>query len=268
MSESEPVANFRGLHGFKTVVYDSALVPEDIWVEAQKVHRESLLSRLPSDQSDRADVLVGWGDFNKYKGTRVDPNLLVGNGWNDDQLFRRTKFAAIYDRSSQLVGGVLTADNSSADFLPKPLRPVEYWAKMLIKPGVPLPKVGNRRYFHLREAYTRPDVQPELAVDEDTLVVSGIALAGIFYSVKEANERQRMVAYEVPTDPADSELTAITAILGMSTAGYNRSHTLPGYTDELVRVQAPIRNVVSRILEMSGAKPALDGIKNYRLSLL
>lgn len=208
-------------------------------------------------------------DFKTYRDTRVNPNLLVGNGWSDDQLFRRPKFAATFDRSNQLVGGVLTADNSSARLpLPEPLRPAEYWTKMLLRPGVPVPVVGNRRYDHLREVFTHPDAQEKLETEDDTAVVSGIALAGIYYSIAEANSKQLLVAYEVPSDPVDAELTHATELMGMGEAGYRRLHTLHGYAkeDKLVRVQAQVGQVMQGIIEMPGAKPAIESIQASRVT--
>ena len=262
MPETIPVPNFNDMDGYRTIVYDTEVVPDYIWAAAQKVHRESLRARLPTEEQDRADSLVSMNDFKKYRDTRADPNLLVGNGWNDDQLFRRPKFAATFDRSNQLVGGVLTADNSSARLpLPGALRPVEYWTKMLLRPGVPVPVVGNRRYDHLREVFTHPDAQERLETEDDAAVVSGIALAGIYYSIAEANSKQLLVAYGIPTDPVDAELSHATELMGMSETGYRIPHMLPGYVkeDKLVRVQARVGQVMQGIIDMSGAKSAIEG---------
>ena len=195
MAETIPVPNFNGMDGYKTIVYDTDVVPDYLWQAAQRVQRESLRALLPAAEQARADSLVKMNDFKTYRDTRVDPNQLVGKGWNDDQLFRRPKFTATFDRSNQLVGGVLTADNSSSRLpLPKSLRPAEYWAKMLLRPGISVPLLGNRRYVHLREVFTHPDAQENLE-DADTAIVSGIALAGIYYAIAQANHQQLLVAY-------------------------------------------------------------------------
>lgn len=269
MAETIPVPNFNDMDGYRTIVYDTEVVPDYIWQAAQKVQRESLKALLPAEEQDRADFLVSMNDFKTYRDTRGDPNLLVGNGWNDDQLFRRPKLAATFDRSNQLVGGVLTADNSSARLpLPKPLRPIEYWAKMLLRPGVPVPVIGNRRYDHLREVFTHPDAQERLETEDDTAVVSGIALAGIYYSIAQVNPKQLLVAYELPADSVDAELTNATEVMGMSETGYRRPHTLPGYSkeDKLIRVQAQVGQVMQGIMDMPGAKPAIEGMQSSRVT--
>lgn len=269
MAETTPVPNFSDMDGYRTMVYDADVVPDYIWEAAQRVHRESLRALLPRDEQDRADSLVRMDDFKTYRDTRVNPNLLVGNDWNDDQLFRRPKLAITLDRSNQLVGGVLTADNSSARLsLPEPLRPLEYWTKMLIRPGVPIPVVGNRRYYHLREVFTHPDAQEKLETEDDTVVVSGIALAGIYYSITKANPKQMLVAYEIPADPVDAELTHATQLLGMGETGYRRPHTLPNYAkgDKLVHVQAQVGQIMQGIIELPGAKPAIEGVQASRIT--
>jgi hypothetical protein len=269
MAEMEPTENIGDLEGFSIAVYDTEVVPEYIWRAAQNVHRESLKALLPAEQQDRADFLVKANDFPAYRASRVDPNLLVGNPWNPDHIFRRPKFAATFDRSNQLVGGVLTADNSSASSrTPQSLRPAEYWAKMLTPPGIPIPAIGNRRHVHLREVFTHPELQARPKAKDEIAVVSSIALAGIYYSITEAHDQQPLSAHIFPTDPADAELTDVSVALGMSETGYRNPHTLPGYleSDKLVSVRAQVEQVMKGILEIPEALSAVDSIQVSRVT--
>jgi hypothetical protein len=269
MVEALPTPNFKDIDGFTTYVYDAEAVPRDLWEKAQLLQRESYRALLTSEDQSQADELVKLNDIDAYVASRVNPNILVGNGWGDNQLFRSPRFAATFDRSSQLVGVVLTADNTSSSLpLPKPLKSAEYWAKMLIKPGLPVPILGNKRYDHLREVYTHPDLQEKTNEDDQAFVASSVALLGIYHSLRDVEPEQMLSAYILPADPVDTELTCVTETIGMSETGYRMPNTLPGYSaeDKLVRVQAQVARVMNRIIEMPGAMEAFNSIRASKVS--
>lgn len=250
------VANYNNIEGLRTVVYDELeSVPRDIWRQLQRVHHESLLAKLPRSDWSRADHLVRITDLRTYMERRVDPNKQAGqDGWNKEQIFRKPLLAVALDGSTQVVGGVLTANNTSgskgkSDLIWK----AEAWAKMLTPPGLELPKVGGRRVVHLREAYVQPGLQEALDVEDDTTVVSGLTLMGISKSLVRRSPEQWLAGYIVPADPIDSELTDLTWALDMGRTG-ERPNTISGFKEgtSLVRVAARVGHVIQTIVEMPG----------------
>lgn len=268
MAEAVSVPNFSDMEGYRTIVYDTDLVPDYIWQAAQKVQREELRSLLPADEQARADEFVQGDDFRAYRDKRDNPNVLVGapDGNNADQLYRRTLLAVTFDRSNQLVGGALTADNSSARFLPGSLAPIEYWAKMLLRPGVAVPLIGNRRYVHLSDVFSHPDAQGELDVSDDAEVLSGVALNGIYHSLAERNRLQYMVGYNAIEDAADQELTLLSAMLEMKRTDWLRPNSMPKYHGKKVRVQRQVGEAMDSIMELPGARSAIGGMQVDRVS--
>lgn len=249
---SSPDPDFTALNRSRTVIYDAGAVPDTMWEHAQELHGESLRALLPVDEHHRVDAIVHTGNPEAYRDSRIDPNILVGNDWNDDQLFRRPKFVATIGPRGNLKAGMFTADNSSARAsTPKLLRPAEYRTKMLLPPGLPVPVVGNRRFLHLREVFADPHLP-----NRDR---TALALSGLYHATADARQKQPIAAYVIPTDPADLELTRMAEMLGMIETD-QRPHSFQGYSEEaeVVRVQASVKEVRDRIATMTWARPMLD----------
>ncbi len=263
MAETNFVPNFGGMQDFSIEIYDAAEVPEELWAALQDIHNESIRAGLPMDKWPRADVITRKYDLPTYVERRVRPQLQSGrDGWND-QLFRDPLVAVVHDSSNQPVCGVVTTNNTSAsDRTPALLRKPEMWLKMVIPPDIRVPKFGGKRYVHFREAYVHPDAQHTLDTRDGTVVVSGIALSGLYYSLHQRDQTQITAAYVVRGDPADYQMEYITAALGMHQTGFKAPNSLPGYKPDapLVRLQRELADMAEDISEMPGANQVLGGI--------
>lgn len=269
MAEQGYVTNLNNMGGMRSVLYDAKAVPGEVWRALQLVQRDSIRANLEEEQWDKADRLVRMQDFKTYRKRRVNPNRQRGrDGWNKKQIFRKPLVAVTFDRSNQVVGGVLTANNTSgSDDLPGPLWRAEAWGKMLTPPGRDVPKLGGKRYVHLREAYSHPEAQLPLEVDEGLIVVSGIEVVGAYHSFQERDPRQKATAYRVLGDPADRGMVVLTDALDMQPTG-GRPNTIPGFSEgsTLERVQTEIGHLLGQILLMSGAAEAINGVELARVT--
>jgi hypothetical protein len=231
-----------------TSVYDAAAVPQEVWEGLQDVHHESLKAQLPEERWGEADRLVHLGDPENYINSRVDPNILVGNAFNADQIFRRPLVAVTRDSNGEIIGGVVTADNSSASLpLPSSLRQFEYRAKMALRPGLPVPLVGNKRYVHIREVYTHPDL-----LDPNDELIHMATLSGIYHSLADRRRAQYAAVYVFPRNPIDTELTLVSTRLQMLAAG-EQKHALPSYDreDKLIRARRNVGAILDLIEDTS-----------------
>jgi hypothetical protein len=254
MAKLEYVINFDGMDDFHTELYDAETIPDEVLFDLQDVQYESLCADLPRSEWSRAAALTKLGDFRSYRRSRVLPQTLVGKEWNDDQLFTKNQIAVVYDGSNQVVGGAITAYNTSASqAVPKELRPAQCWAKMLTPAQLGrLPGIGdklNKKYVHLREMYSLPGRQTALEHEDNVIEVSGIPLMGLYYALTERQRSQVVIAHTVVGDPADATFIHSTRAIGMQPHG-ERSNTLPGYDSEakLVDVRAKVGGVMGHIL--------------------
>lgn len=266
MTEMATAVNTNGLDGYRVEVFDTDKIPPEIWREMQLVHHEALKADLPRDEWDRAAALAQLGNLQEYTWSRVNPNILVDDTWNGGQLFRRPQAALALDGSGAVYGAVLTADNTSASTrIPRPLRPLDYFAKMLVPPGAALPtRLGShfsgKRYVHLREVYAMPNAQPPLEANPGTHEVSGLIVMSLFHALKTRDDAQTLAAYILPADPADRTLVDTTGALYMYPTE-NQRNTLPNYLheDRVVRVAGRVGVIGEQIKGLLAAAPeALD----------
>ena len=261
MPERNFTPNLTHMNGLRTVVYDAPAVPPELWLSLQTVELESIKARLPQEEWGRAATLVNLGNLAAYRHTRVNLMSLVGKEWNSDQLHRQAQVTVTFDREDP-ISGILTSNNTSADHLPKWLRPVEYWAKMLVPPGIELPTepgrmVSHKRHVHVRSAYVMPGVQESLTSGESespTSEVSGITLVGLYHALGVRHSEQPLAIYPVPDDPADSEMLDLTKAIAAQPTGDSRPNRLPGFRkgSTLQRVQANVGRTRTRIEELVG----------------
>jgi hypothetical protein len=259
MTQPESVVNLNNSQGLETIVWDATAVPDEIWAALQLVHRESIQSRLPQDKWDRAAALTKYDDRRAYRRTRVDPNSLVGQEFNDNQLFSKVLVSVVYDRSNQPVSGVVSANNTSASTLPPQFSQLECWSKMLTPPGLPIPRIGNKCYVHIRESYTHPYAQIPLDVAPDTSVVSALALNALYHSLAYRNKRQPAATNYPAHDLADAQHRELVAAIGMQKTG-DSPRTSPGYdpNDRNVRAQLGVSQIMENIRGIPGIGPILD----------
>lgn len=251
MSAPETVINFNDLDGLRTEVLDAREISDDTWWALQDAHNTSLQARLPLDEWGRAHLAASTHSNFSYRRSRIDPDLLVGNSWVENQLFKDSQIAVVSNAANEVVGGVVTANNTSVNpGLPGLLQPLMLRAKMYTPPGLHMPVVGGKKYVHIREAYVRPDAQTPLDIRnrEGINEVSGIVLLGLWHSLRKRHENQQAAAYVIPKDPMDGELTGIVQVLGMQQTGH-RPCTLPGFKEnaQLVRVQSRVGDLLARI---------------------
>ncbi len=262
MSEKVSKVNFSYSAGLNTVIYPAEEVTDGMWQELQLIHNQSLKARMPANEWERADIITKQNDLKAYSSSRRNPNTLIGNGWSKGQLFSKALVAITYDFTTP-ISGVLTANNtSSSDRYSNKIQFIESWVKMLSPPSIPIPKIGNRRYVHLREAYVHPDYRGGLDVGDNLNTVSTIALAGVYHSLNLRHEKQKVVAYVIPNDLADEELSQITRLIGMKSTS-EEINNLNGYNKEakLVRVQQQVSEVMHNIIMIPDVKEIISRIK-------
>lgn len=260
MAEREFVPNPGNVDGLSITVYDAGAVPKEAWRDLQQVHKENIQARLPNGDWDRAATLVKWTDPDTYRETRINPQLLVGNKWNDWQLHRDPQVAVVTDGSGQIVGGVLTSNNSSAKLLrDKPGWQLEARAKMLIPPVVKLPTeygelASGKRYVHLREAYAMPGLEE-----------SGIIYGGLIAALETRHAKQVVVAYLHLKDPADGTMVGIADFLEMKADLDEGPDNKPNnLTDKgLLRVHRGIQDIRGRVAK---AIPSVRDIPKERVT--
>lgn len=233
-----------------TEVYDASAVNEDLWGQIYDMHLASLQKLVGSE---RAIEIVGQ-DRQRYVNTRVDPEILVRDGLWNPGLFRDVTVAVttIEDEvnvgSRRLVNSVITANNASP-----PLARIKMWTP----PSMRLPKIGGRRYVHLRESVTDREFFGEK-------VVSGISLAGLYFALGERHDRQIVASYDFPGDPADLELTQLRRLIGFDKEA--SSGSISGFEGGMVRATKTVREVKEQILAIYGMNEAIESVKFARVS--
>ncbi|HEY4964214.1 MAG TPA: hypothetical protein VIH90_05955 [Candidatus Saccharimonadales bacterium] len=231
MSESAPLINFSNTEQvFHTEVWNAEALPRYYWPQMQSIHHDSLIRNLDHRHLDQAAEFVHLGDVDQYRHGRVDPNAIVGEQLKDYQLFRRPTVALTFDHFDQLVGAVLTADNSSSAITRLPMginapdlldtiRETEMKLKMVLPPWFDLGPFAHKRYVHLREAYIKPYSQEAPIVEPGTAVVSAIALLGVYRSLMFRNKRQIVAGYEYPDELIDRDMVNLHSALHMTPTG-------------------------------------------------
>jgi hypothetical protein len=261
MPEISPVVNLNNMDGLHTTVFDVEAMEDEEWHAAQQVQYEDIKSHLDKSEWDRAATLVRLGDLPTYIERRVHPDIQAGkDGWTKEQIFRKPLFAAVLTGEDELVCGVLTEDNSSGTAgASEKVWQREAKIKMFLPPGIPLPKIGNRRYVHGREVFVHPDYQEALAGVDGQDVLSGIVLLGLYHSLARRWEKQRFAAYIVRGDPADATLVKLADVLNMQETQYPVKPA-PGFKDgtELTRVLTPVWRATETIRDIPGLKRHLD----------
>ena len=250
MSEVAFVSNENNIDSVTTELSRMDEVSYDMWRDIQVVHVESLQAQLPRSEWYRIDDITHATDLATYRERRVHPNTQAGeDGWNREQIFPRPRIAISYDGSHQIVGSVITQNNTSGKSGASELRwKAEAGLKMLISPDFSVPKFGGRRYVHLREAFLHPDAQETVKVEDDVTVVSAITLTAIFRALDNYNPRQNVTAYLAEGDPADGDFAHLIQALGLSPTG-DRENKLAGYTKAAreVRMQHRVIDVMRTI---------------------
>jgi hypothetical protein len=258
MSQPDLQPDLRDAADLKVVDYEAGLVPYDVWEAAQMITWRTIRNHL-GPEDGRADSITRIDDPAGYRASRRDPQSLVGREWNAHQLHRNPRFTGLFDKYNKLVGGVLTAENSSSSLpLPPPLRAVEAWTKYLL-PSV-LPGITpNRRYVHLREVMVDHGIQTKAdkCSDADS---NGVALIGLYYSLVQRKKDQTLTAYAAPDDPADRELTLLTSAIGMHETARLRDSALPGYIGRKIRLELVIEQALANIRALPGAEKTIGSM--------
>jgi hypothetical protein len=266
------VANFQGMEDFHAYVYDASVVDSNLsrltfWRDLQKINLGFLRDGVAEDDQARASEILHEGDQETYIASRVNPNILRGDGMNKDQLFTSPMVAAIV-HSTFAVGASVTANNTSAsESTPKPFKPLEYGLKMAIPPAWDVPKFGHKRYVAIREAYADTSAQPELEVDEGLIVVSGIAVVSTYHSLKYRHPDQVLTAYLAEGDPLDQPMVNLINALDMPTEEVHGGK-LKGYTkaERVLRAAKRVGDVMETIEEMEGAQAVLEQMPLIRIT--
>jgi hypothetical protein len=283
MPEARTVINLNNTHGLRVDVWDVKAVPDDIWLALQRVQYESLRSQSPSSEWESIGSIVKMGDFTGYRDTRVNPQLLVGKEWNDDQLFRDPRLAVIYQDGKdvsdqarpQVIGGVIEELNTSNSIkeLPHPFdnpklveiaKATELRAKMYAPVLTPI--IGGKKHVHLREAYVHPDAQRPLDVD-DANVVNGIVLIGTYMALSRRNSKLGLAVYIMPSEPKDQEMVRLTEAMELELPeGEGREHHITGYEGKMLDARSQVGQATAAILERDGMKAAIKRTELRRVN--
>lgn len=231
MSE-QAIFNTEGLS--VSVVGASALTPDE-WRDLQFLHRTSI-EAISGVEPERTADIVSWSDPVRYRETRINPHLLVESGQWNPAVFNKVLVSRLFEYETPVSASV------SHDTATGPLMGL----KLRMPPWLPAPKIGSRRYAHIREVYSHPDLDTELA------------LVGLWHSLAERHPRQNATAYLYPNDPADQELVSLAATLGMRESS-TQNKQITGYeSSELERVLAPVGVLMNEIIERPGLRSAIN----------
>lgn len=258
--------NFEAAAGLHTVIWDARALEPEQWNRLHELHALAIAQLMPDDSQTAVKIA---GDPVHYRDTRVDPNMLRGHGFREHQLYTAPHAAVTYDQNNQPIGIVVTVNNSSASRrLPDPLKPAEYWAKMLTPPGLPLPLVGGKRYVHLREADAdaqwRPDTMANLA---DPEIAIALTLTGLHHTLMARHPRQALSVHLVSDHPADTTMTSVVGLLKMQEKDRSPNR-LPNFAgSEVVSYELPVAQVMQNIEDMPGARDAFAASKIERITV-
>lgn len=261
----ETVVNFNDIDGAHTEVYDTSVVPDSIWEEFQELTYLAIRTSVPRNQWDRAEQIAGVGNFDRYRASRIDPNILRGDPWNKDQLFVAPLMSATFDSDGDLVSGALTAYNTSApsiireqlgEAVSTPVIKAVCWGKML---------VPSKRHVHIREVYQHPNAQRDI-FNEDDVVVGGFSWVTLYHALSSYSRNANATSYLVRGDPADKMMVDLASAVNMMPTG-TQENRLPGYDQEIgvVRASQNIGDILDNMYATPGTSDALAEIQRTRI---
>lgn len=232
---------------------NASVVQDKFWQLLQRRQYDAM--RTLGVEHERASQIVRLDDPMGYASSRKDPNLNVGDRWRARQLFAQPSVAVVR-LSGKIAAGIVTANNTSSSVegrgvVGNALAYAETRAKMLTPPALDMvPKVGGKKYVHLREVYFADHEYEDDGV--------GIALIGLYRALELRHRKQPLAAYKVD-NVADAEMIALTSLVGMRPTGSSQEN-MPGYPQNttVIRMQGTVGDAMERILEFPGAQAAID----------